>query len=112
MHLRMKTAEAILKLPSPFIRRRAGFAEFSLVLSLREGAACRFSASTWSDQMLTALAKDLLAEVGWKTVEHAARRQVVVKCRVPETRDAAIAEIDCGDGFVNLPLLTEGEGER
>jgi hypothetical protein len=106
MYLSMQTIEAILRLASPFIRRTGTESSFTLLLSVQEGVACRFAASTWTDQILSPLAPELISEIGWKTIEHSSRRQVVVRCSVPNSEAlVANAEIDRGFGFEPLLVI-------
>lgn len=108
----MQLIEAILRLPSPYIRHTGGGSSFALILTVQEGLACRFAASTWTDQILAGVARDLVREVGWKVVEHASRRQVVLRCTVPkDDAGLATAEIDFGTGYVALPVVMSAPPE-
>ena len=107
MYLRMETVNAILQLPSPYIRRSGKGATFTIICTVNEGAACRFGGSVWTDQALTSFALDLVNDIDWKRIESASRKQVVI--RYTSTGDSAHAEIDFGDGFIPLPLKPEGE---
>ncbi len=105
MKMSPKTIEAILQTASPWIHRNASEASFSIVCTVEEGTACRFSQAQWGDKTLDELAPVIIAQIGWKRIEHSAQRQVVLRCSVPG-RDAARAkcEIDRGDGFVPVPV--------
>jgi hypothetical protein len=105
MHLTSSTIARILETASRHIRRDLSAASFTFLCTVEEGAACRFASSDWSDQTLAPLALRIVDEIGWKAIEHAVRRQVVVRCTVP-LADPAKARCDCdrGDGFVPLEV--------
>lgn len=109
MMLRRQTIEAILRTPSPWIGRTSAASAFTIVCTVNEGAGCRFAVASWTDRSLTALTAAILQDLEWKTVEHAARRQAVVRCVVPAAGRPQ-AEIDLGHGFIPLPISVE-QGE-
>lgn len=93
MPLSQSTIAQILETASPHIRRDPAGPSFTLVCTVEEGIACRFASSNWADQSLAPLAFQIIDDLGWKTVEHASRRQILVRC----TQDHC--EWDRGDGF-------------
>jgi hypothetical protein len=105
MHLAQTTIARILETASRHIRRDLTGASFTVLCTVEEGAACRFASSDWADQSLAPLALPIVDEIGWKAIENAARRQVVVRCTVPMGAAArAHCEFDRGDGFVPLEV--------
>lgn len=105
MKLTAKTLNAILQTASPWIRRDGSSASFTIVCTVDEGLACRFSQSDWGDKTLESLAPVIVWELGWKRIEHSAQRQIVVRCSVPDRDpDRAMCEVDRGDGFVAVPV--------
>jgi hypothetical protein len=105
MHLTQATIASILETASRHIRRDLSGASFTLLCTVEEGPACRFASSDWSDQALAPVALRIVDEIGWKAIEHAARRQVVVRCTVPMSDPArARCECDRGDGFAPLEV--------
>jgi hypothetical protein len=106
MHLTSSTIARILDTASRHIRRDLSGASFTLLCTVEEGPACRFVSSDWADQALVPLALRIVDEIGWKAIEHAARRQVVVRCTVPLASPAkARCECDRGDGFAALEVI-------
>ena len=106
MHLSRPTIAAILETASRHIRRDLSGASFTLLCTVEEGSACRFASSDWADQALAPLTLRIVDEIGWKAIEHSARRQVVVRCTVPAGDPArARCECDRGDGFVSLEVV-------
>ena len=105
LHLSRATLAQVLGTRSPHLRRDLGGVAFTLLCTVEEGAACRFSSSDWADQGLAPLALSILDELGWNAVEHSTSRQVVVRCSVPGSDPAqARCECDRGDGFQPLTL--------
>jgi hypothetical protein len=106
MPLTHTTLAQILDTASRHIRRDASGASFTLICTVEEGCACRFASSEWGDQALAPLAVRIVDEIGWKTIEHSAGRQVVVRCTLPQA-DLAQARCECdrGDGFVPLEIV-------
>ena len=105
MTLTQKTIGAILNTASPWIHSDAAETSFALVCTVEEGMACRFSQADWGDKSLQSLAPAIINELGWKSVEHSAQRQVLVRCTAPERNPArATCEIDRGDGFVAIQV--------
>jgi len=104
MHLTSSTIASILETASPHIHCDRTGASFSLLCTVEEGIACRFTTSQWGDPSLVLLAQQIIDELGWNIVAHSLRRQVVLRCKVPG-RDPAKARCECdrGDGF--QPLL-------
>jgi len=100
MHLSQATIGKILGTASPHVRRDGVDALFTLVCTVEEGIACRFGSAAWWGEDLGPLATRIVDELGWKAVEHAARRQVVVRCVVP-AGDPALTRCECdrGNGF-------------
>jgi hypothetical protein len=97
---------AILQAQSPHIRRDGASVSFTLVCTVEEGAGCRFAQAGLADHTLDPLAVNIVDELGWKAVEHAARRQVVLRCTIPGGDLArAACECDRGDGMVILPVV-------
>ena len=105
MHLTRATITRILETASRHIRRDLTGASFTILCTVEEGPACRFASADWSDQTLTPLVLTIVDEIGWKSIEHAARRQVVIRCTVPVV-DPAGARLECdrGDGFVSVEV--------
>jgi hypothetical protein len=105
MHLTRPTIAAILDTASRHIRRDLSGASFTILCTIEEGVACRFASSDWADQALAPFALRIVDEIGWKAIEHAARRQVVIRCTVPTANPArARCECDRGDGFFPLEV--------
>jgi len=105
MHLTHTTITRILETASRHIRRDISGASFTILCTVEEGPACRFASADWADQALAPLALRIMDEIGWKAIEHAARRQVVVRCAVPLADPAnAHCECDRGDGFALLEV--------
>ncbi len=105
MHLTRTTIARILETASRHIRRDLLGASFTFLCTVEEGPACRFASSDWADQALAPLTLRIVDEIGWKAIEHAARRQVVVRCTVPLADPGhARCEYDRGDGFAPLEV--------
>jgi hypothetical protein len=105
MHLTRTTIARILETASRHIRRDLLGASFTFLCTVEEGPACRFASSDWADQALAPLTLRIVDEIGWKAIEHAARRQVVVRCTVPLADPGhARCECDRGDGFAPLEV--------
>jgi len=105
LHLSRATIAQILATGSPHIRRDFAGASFTLLCTVEEGAACRFTSSDWADQSLAPLALGIIEDLGWNAVEHSASRQVVVRCTVLDSDPAkARCECDRGGGFQPLAL--------
>lgn len=106
MHLTRSTIAAILETASRHIRRDLSGASFTILCTVEEGIACRFASSDWADQTLAPLGLRIVDEIGWKAIEHAARRQIVIRCTVPLAGPArARCECDRGDGFFALEVV-------
>jgi hypothetical protein len=106
MHISRSTLGAILRLHSPHIRSDAARISFSLICTVEEGPACRFAQAGLADHTLDALAVALIDELGWKAVENAARRQVLIRCSIPDSDlSRAACECDRGDGPVIVPVV-------
>ena len=106
MHLTHATISGILETASRHIRRDLLTASFTFLCTVEEGPACRFASSDWTDQALAPLTFRIVDEIGWKAIEHAVRRQVVVRGTVP-LADPAQAKCECdrGDGFAPLEVV-------
>jgi hypothetical protein len=88
------------------MKRRPGETAFTLICTVEEGMACRFAAGPWDDAWLELLIPALITELGWKNIEHSARREVVIRCTAPGNDPArAICEIDRGAGFAPLAIF-------
>lgn len=78
-----------------------------VVCSVEAGVGCRFSQGAADDAPPATLARRLIDELGYKLVEHAARREALIRC----APDGSGCEIDLGDGFAPLPVVEEpGDG--
>ena len=107
MHLTNTTIAQIFSSASRHIRRDLLGASFTFLCTVEEGPACRFATADWADQSLAPLPQFIVDEIGWKAIEHAARRQVVVRCTVPLADPAhATCECDRGDGFAPLEVCS------
>jgi hypothetical protein len=95
MRLSPSTIASILAMPSRYV---AG-GGFTFVATVEEGLACRFASADSSDESLTTLAPRIVDEIGFKTIECSARRQVVVRCT-----SRTHCHIDRGDGFQDLAI--------
>ncbi len=105
LQLNRATIAQILGSGSPHLRRSPGGASFSLLCTVEEGAACRFTSSDWADQTLTPQAAGIIEGLGWSAVEQSARRQIVLRCYVPGSDPAkARCECDRGQGFEPLEV--------
>jgi hypothetical protein len=89
----------ILATRSPHIQQDLGGSSFTLLCTVEEGIACRFSTSDWGDPSLAPLRETIVEELGWKLVEHSARRQVII--RYLKGR----CELDRGDGYQPVELI-------
>ena len=108
MHVKTKLLARILGLASPQIRRNRKDARFALVLTTEEGIACRFAAGTWNDSLLNDIASELTSQIGWKRIEHAPGRQVLLHCIAPGSdAEQARCEVDLGSGFEGLTVRSE-----
>jgi hypothetical protein len=108
MHVTTTLLSKILICRSPHLQRATGQVRFTLVLGLDEGINCRFALGNWDDPRLEEIAVPLVLAVGWKRVEHAPSRQVVLRCTMAgEDLTAATCSIDLGAGFVPLPVIGE-----
>jgi hypothetical protein len=105
MYLSIQSIERILRLASMHVKRDAQSSAFSLLCTVDYGHACRFASSDWNDPSLSPLCEAILDEVGWKIVEHSARREVIIRCTVPHSiPENAQCTIDRGDGPQPLPV--------
>ncbi len=110
MHVRADLVAKLLSIPSPQIHRQRDEARFTLICSAEEGITCRFAAGAWNDPLLEPLADSIVSQIGWKWIEHAPLRQVVVRCVAPACApERAQCSIDLGSGFEPLPLLADKE---
>jgi hypothetical protein len=71
-----------------------------VICSVEGGVSCRFAAGGEVD---AALAARLVEGIGYKLVEHAPRREALIRCRP----DGTGCEIDLGDGYATLPVTGE-----
>jgi hypothetical protein len=105
MYLSIESIERIVRLASMHVKRDAQSSAFSLLCTVDYGPACRFASSDWSDASLAPLCESILDEIGWKTVEHSARREVLIRCKVPQSiPEKAECTIDRGNGPQPLPV--------
>jgi hypothetical protein len=111
MHLSAQSIVRILGSGSPHIRRDGSSASFTLICTVEEGAACRFGSGDWNDPALEELAPAIVEELGWKELEHSARRQAVVRCTAPDG-DAlrAACQADRGEGFEPIAVSKDSHG--
>jgi hypothetical protein len=79
-----------------------GAGPITVICTVEGGLACRLAQGGWDDPALAPLASLLIADLGYKTVEHAPRRQAVVRWAGGEAW-----EIDLGGGFTTVPLEAE-----
>lgn len=112
MHLSRDTVERILRSESPHLRRRGVVVSATLICTVEEGVACRFGTGDWNDAVLASLLAGMIQELGWKAIEHAARREAMIRCSAPDADPArATCEIDVGNGWEALPIAdTPGGG--
>ena len=61
------------------VRRPDGGAQYAVICTVEGGRACRLVQGRWDDPKLDALARLLIDDLGYKTVEHAPHRQAVVR---------------------------------
>jgi len=78
----------------------AGRTPVTVICTVEGGVACRLLQGRWDDPRLQPLAGLLIADLGYKTVEHAPARQAVVRW----TPGAAAWEVDLGEGFATRAL--------
>lgn len=78
-------------------------AAVTVICTVEGGVACRLAQGGWDDPALGPLAGLLIADLGYKTVEHAPRRQAVVRW----APGGASWEIDLGEGFMAAPVEAE-----
>jgi hypothetical protein len=96
----------ILETRSPHIRMEGRNAVFQLLCSVEEGIGCRFLSARWRDTPLPRqLSEAIIDGLGWTLVEHAVRRQTVVRCTLPPS-GPALCELDRGTGFQRLEEWT------
>ena len=107
MHLSLKTIQKILNTASPHIRRDFNGSTFTIIFTVEEGMACRFTTSDWAGASTAEPAQDVIDELGWNIVERSSRRQVVIRCPLP-AMDPAQAQCECdrGSGFEPLKIQT------
>jgi hypothetical protein len=111
MHLSAQSIRRVLACGSPHIRRDGASASFTLICTVEEGAGLRFGSGDWNDPALEELTSGIVEELGWKEVEHSARRQTVVRCTVPENdASRAACEADRGEGFEPIAMVRESGG--
>ncbi len=100
MRISQTILAAILDTGSKQIRRDFAGVQFTIVCTVEEGVACRFASSDWDDRTLAPLAARIADELGWRMIERAPRRQVVLRCAMPDAGiAAATCECDRGEGF-------------
>jgi len=110
MYLSVHSITRLLRLASFNMRREPQAPLFSLLCTVENGSACRFSSSDWSDLSLAPLCDDIVDEIGWKVIEHSARREVLIRCTVPQSiAEHAQCTIDRGDGPQPLPVRNTNE---
>jgi hypothetical protein len=84
---------------SPHIQQDFGGTSFTILCTVEEGIACRFATSDWGDSNLAPLTEAIVDELGWKLVEHSARRQVIIRYANGH------CEMDRGDGYQPVELI-------
>jgi hypothetical protein len=89
--------------------RRGGNA-VTLVCTVEGGLACRLARGDWDEPALTPLTARLIGEIGWKTIEHAAGCQAVIRCAIEGDAAHAECRIELGDGFEDLPVREQDDG--
>ncbi len=105
MYLSVQSITRILRLASAHVKREAQPSAFSLLCTVEYGPACRFTSSDWTDSTLAPLCDALIDEIGWKVIEHSARREVLIRCTVPQSlAEQAQCTIDRGNGPQPLPV--------
>jgi hypothetical protein len=108
MHLSASSIARILAFGSPHVRGDAHGSAFTIICTVEEGAACRFGSGDWEDPVFETLTPRIVTELGWKEIEHSARRLVTVRCTVPRNDPAAAAcEADRGTGFEPIPVVKD-----
>jgi hypothetical protein len=111
MYFSFQSITRILRLASAHVKRDAHVSAFSLLCAVENGPACRFSSSDWTDPTLASLCDAIIDEIGWKVIEHSARREVLIRCIVPQSiPEQAQCTIDRGDGAQPLPVRNLEEG--
>jgi len=106
MHVSRDTVDRIFRSESPHVRRRGMETSVTIICTVEEGAACRFGSGDWDDPVLDPLLPKLIEDLGWKAIEHSARREVVIRCVAAGGDPAnAICEADAGEGFEPLPII-------
>jgi hypothetical protein len=94
MRVRRATLEALAGLAG------ATATPVTVICTVEAGAACRLAQGAWDDPALAALAPLLIADLGYKTIEHAPHRQAVVRW----TPGGQGWELDLGEGFQIAPI--------
>ena len=108
MQLSQSTIAAVLATESPDIRRDGAVTAFALTCSVDGAPACRFSTGSWNDPALAPIAERVVDEIGWKTIEHAPRHRILVRCETPDGAPArGRCWIDRGNGLEPLPFVTD-----
>lgn len=89
---------------------RRGGSAVTLICTVEGGLACRLVQDDWDEPALAPLTPRLIGEIGWKTIEHAAGRQAVIRCAIVDDAAHAECRIDLGDGFEDLPVREQDDG--
>jgi hypothetical protein len=109
MEISANLVAKIIALPSPYIQRWRNTIRFTLVLTVEEGIACRFSSASWADLLPDDIACEFVTQIGWKRIEHAPARITVIRCIVSNADpNQAQCQIDLGTGFEPLNIQIEG----
>lgn len=82
----------------------------TVICTVDAGIACRLATGGWDDPALAAIAPRLIGEIGWKSIEHARSRTVIVRCAIMGDDAHAECQIDLGGGFENFPVTESGNG--
>lgn len=101
--LSANTVSAILATRSPHIRISGEHAIFQILCNVEEGFGCRFSSARWNEPLPLELALSIVDGIGWKFAEHAARRQILLRCDASLPSGAPASwQFDRGDGFQTI----------
>jgi hypothetical protein len=110
MYLSVHSITRLLRLAPLNVKREPHASVFSLLCTVENGSACRFTSSDWSDSSLAPLCDAIVDEIGWKVIEHSARREVLIRCTVPQSiAENAECTIDRGDGPQPLRVRDSNE---
>jgi hypothetical protein len=79
---------------------RARGESVTIFCTVEGGLACRASDGPWDDPQFATFLQALVQDLGYKTIEHASRRQVTIRFQPA----AAECQIDLGDGFIPVEV--------